>query len=51
MTDLRKLAELIRRRNAVGREIAALIGRPAQIGHLGEHIASQVFGAGAVAPE
>jgi len=43
MTDFHKLADLIRKRNAIGKEITALIGRPAQIGHIGEHIASEVF--------
>jgi hypothetical protein len=35
---------LIRTRNKVAQEIAALIGRPALIGHIGEYIASRVFG-------
>lgn len=42
--DLARLAELIGARNAVARDIAGLIGRPAQIGHVGEYIASRVFG-------
>jgi hypothetical protein len=41
--DLVKLAELVRARNKVTDEIAALIGRPAQIGHVGEYIAAQIF--------
>ena len=44
MEDLVRLAELIRTRNVVASQIAALIGRPAQIGHVGEYIASCVFG-------
>ena len=44
MGDLAHLAELIARRNRVASEIAALITRPAQIGHLGEYIASSIFG-------
>lgn len=40
---LGKLAELIKTRNRVASEISGVIGRPAQIGHLGEFIASQVF--------
>ena len=44
MDDLVRLAELIRARNAVARDIATLIGRPAQLGHIGEHIASRIFG-------
>lgn len=41
--DLKQLAELINRRNRVVGEIAALTGRPAQIGHLGEYIAARIF--------
>jgi len=43
MEDLTRLAELIRTRNAVAAEIAALIGRPAQLGHVGEYVASRIF--------
>jgi len=43
MDDLIQLAKLIDIRNQTEREITALIGRPAAIGHLGEYIASQVF--------
>jgi hypothetical protein len=43
MDDLIQLAELIKERNALEREITALIGRPAAIGHIGEYIASKVF--------
>ncbi len=41
--DLRRLAELIRERNATEVEITKIVGRPAQIGHIGEYIASRVF--------
>jgi hypothetical protein len=41
MEDLKKLAELIHKRNEVSAEITKIIGRPAQIGHLGEYIASR----------
>ena len=41
--ELQTLAGLIRRRNEVAREITAVIQRPAQIGHIGEFIASRVF--------
>lgn len=41
---LTQLAALIKTRNAIDREIAAVIDRPASIGHIGEFIASQVFG-------
>lgn len=40
---LQSLAGLLATRNRIAREITALVGRPAQIGHLGEFIASQVF--------
>ena len=40
---LKNLVELITLRNRVASEISSLIGRPAQIGHVGEFIASQVF--------
>ena len=43
MGGLTRLAGLVRARNAVAAEIAALIGRPAQVGHVAEHIASRVF--------
>jgi hypothetical protein len=43
MDELVQLADLIRRRNALGREITQIIGRPSLIGHLGEYIASRVF--------
>lgn len=45
MSDaLLQLAELIRARNTIHTEIAALIGRPALPGHVGEFLASEVFG-------
>ena len=37
------LASLIQQRNAVDKEIAAVIGRPALSGHFGEFIVTQVF--------
>ena len=43
MDELTALAELIRRRNAVERDISAITGRPALIGHVGEFIASRIF--------
>ncbi len=43
MEELTQLAELIKKRNLLEREITALIGRPAGIGHIGEYIASKVF--------
>ncbi len=44
MDDLIQLADLVRKRNALERQITALIGRPAQIGHIGEYIASRILG-------
>lgn len=43
MDDLARLAELIKTRNRVTTNIAAVVGRPALIGHVGEYIASRVF--------
>ena len=40
---MKHLASLIRHRNAVDKEIATVIGRPAQTGHIGEFIVAQVF--------
>lgn len=44
MDVLERLAELIRTKNRIDDEIAGIIGRPAQIGHVGEYIASNIFG-------
>jgi len=44
MTDLRRLAELIQKRNRIDGEIAAIIGRPAHAGHIGEYLAAAIFG-------
>ncbi len=41
--ELTHLADLLTRRNAIDDEIAAVIGRPALVGHIGEFIASCVF--------
>jgi hypothetical protein len=41
--ELNRLADLIRQMNRTGSEIAALIGRPALQGHVGEFIASRIF--------
>lgn len=40
---LKRLAQLIATRNAVSKQITQLMGRPAQIGHVGEFIAAQAF--------
>lgn len=42
--SLKKLAELICQRNAAEAEITKIIGRPAQIGHIGEYVACRIFG-------
>ena len=43
MDPLEQLAMLISQYNEIGGQIAKLIGRPAQIGHAGEYIASKIF--------
>lgn len=43
LSPLTRLAGLLRRRNALDGEVASLIGRPAEKGHLGEFIAARVF--------
>src|SRR3954471_1765925 len=43
-SDLAVLTDLLRHRNEIDRQIAGLIGRPAERGHLGEFIASRLFG-------
>jgi hypothetical protein len=43
MDDLKRLGFLIRQRNEVEIEITRIIGRPAQIGHIGEYVAAKVF--------
>ncbi|MCL4559892.1 MAG: hypothetical protein M1281_04650 [Chloroflexi bacterium] len=40
---LQKLSELIQEKNQIDNEIAEIIQRPAQIGHVGEFIASIIF--------
>ena len=42
-TDLKRLADLLRRYNAIGDAIAGVIGRPAERGHVGEYIAAHIF--------
>jgi hypothetical protein len=41
--DLSRLAKLIKQKNLIENEIASIIQRPAQVGHAGEFIASQIF--------
>ena len=42
-SDLQSLAALIRARNAIEIPITQIIGRPSQLGHIGEFIASRIF--------
>ncbi len=43
MADLPRLANLLHKCNNVDSEIAALIGRPAHIGHIAEYVAAAIF--------
>jgi hypothetical protein len=43
MNKLPELSALLQEYNAIGDKIAAVTGRPAQIGHTGEYIASLIF--------
>jgi hypothetical protein len=43
VNELTQLAEWIKKRNEIEKEITSLIGRPAQIGHVGEFVASKIF--------
>lgn len=42
--ELHQLAQAIKRRNAADAEIGRIIGRPPEKGHIGEFIASRIFG-------
>jgi len=44
MIALKHLADLIQRRNVIDAEIAKIVGRPAEKGHVGEFIAATLFG-------
>lgn len=44
MNELEQLAELLRRRNEIDLEISRIIRRPGLPSHIGEFIASRVFG-------
>lgn len=44
MDTLSHLSELLRQRNAIDALISSVVGRPATTGHLGEFIASKIFG-------
>ena len=41
--DLEQIAKIIKRKNVIDDEVAAITGRPALIGHTGEYIASRIF--------
>lgn len=43
MSDLAWLASLVKSRNTIDGKLAAIIGRPAQAGNIGEYIASIIF--------
>jgi hypothetical protein len=43
MIDLAALAHLLHEHHRITAQIAALIGRPAERGHIGEYIAAQIF--------
>ena len=43
LDDLQNLAMLLKAKNQVGKKIVKIIDRPAQIGHIGEYIASKIF--------
>jgi len=44
MSDVERVADLLRQRNAIDADIAAITGRPMAAGHLGEWIAQQILG-------
>ena len=41
--QLRRLASLVKQRNAIDREISAILDRPAHTGHLADFVAARVF--------
>ena len=43
MSKLEELAKLLQQRDTIDSQITSIIGRPAEKGHLGEYIASQIF--------
>jgi len=43
MTELEELSKLLQKRNDIDSQISKIIRRPAEKGHLGEYIASQIF--------
>lgn len=43
MAEVERIADLLRKRNRIDREISKIIGRPSMRGHIGEFIASNIF--------
>jgi hypothetical protein len=43
MEELENLARLIKARNKIDDEIASVIGRPPERGHVGEYVAANIF--------
>lgn len=44
MSELERLATLIRQRNAIDNQLSTIIGRPPHSGHIGEYVAAAIFG-------
>jgi hypothetical protein len=42
-SDLKRLSDPVREHNAIGDQIAGVIGRPAERGHVGEYVVAQIF--------
>jgi hypothetical protein len=43
MEQLQQLAQLLMERNVLDARISTIIGRPAQLGHIGEYLAAAIF--------
>jgi hypothetical protein len=43
MAEIERIADLLKKRNEIDREISKIIGRPSTRGHIGEFIASKIF--------
>jgi len=43
MAETERIADLLKKRNEIDREISRIIGRPSTRGHIGEFIASKIF--------
>lgn len=42
VSDLKRIAELLEKRNQIDLELSKIMGRPATVGHIGEFIASKI---------